>query len=786
MVKYKAPHGQYLEYPDNDFVSEFLNAGWYEFREIAFFYRFLRRGDRVLDIGAHCGLYSAIAQSIVGKQGYVLAIEPNAALAPSISSNIGVESPLTDIANLTGTGSEWLAVAAMDEAGVVYLSDEAEEKSAYREVHTSSTGASLAVPAVSVDDITGALEGGFHFVKVDVEGVEGLVLKGMAQTLTDNESIVLMIEFTEANQHRHSGSTHALADVIRDAGFGLYRYDDLVSQLVELDDDVELEHMNIFACRKVDQVNVRLSGASAKQARIADDVIMRGRASEALYKQTLDYKNFRKRSTIWVSQISAALQQLRGDDPAIGEGMKSAAAELSDSAPNHEQSGALSRLLEDGLGQVEATASAIAKSIGHERRVTGELERRFAAAETYITEDLLLQADSFESDIWDAQSGLGEGLLMLRDLQTGLAGTLSEEHAAQLDAYIDRVQAESAGHLANMLEARRLRSLLLAATERLRNQQEKLDATISAKAEVDRRWAEDVDLLTNRNVQLEQDASRTHELRAELAILQSEHLALNEELVRSKAESEERVEALRSDAERQAAENARHIEALRSNAERQTAENAQRIEEIMAETARVLDEVRADHVREVEALESELSDAARGAERSTTIARMAVAELRNMVFDATNEQSVIQDIARSIRASRIASLVGLLGVGPRKTAAPLIVKSEAANARLAEIQTRIAFLETYFSPDQKAGAANERVPVEDASAWGMYQDAIDDIGRSRREALSQASREDLQAIGASIMGLRRSRIMRVAAALGLPASRELEALYDIYCARAKL
>jgi len=130
----------------------------------------------VLDIGAHCGLYSAIAKSIVGEKGYVLAIEPNAALAPSFSANVGIAKPLSDIDALQGTGSEWLAVAAMDEPGTVYLSGASEEKSAYREVFKESAETSVPVQGVRIDDIDARLDRRFDLIKVDVEGVEDLVL----------------------------------------------------------------------------------------------------------------------------------------------------------------------------------------------------------------------------------------------------------------------------------------------------------------------------------------------------------------------------------------------------------------------------------------------------------------------------------------------------------------------------------------------------------------------------------------------------------------------------------
>ena len=67
------PHIGWLRYPSSDIVLLHLREGSFEFREQAFLWSFLRKGDTFLDIGAHCGLFSALASQIIGETGRILA-----------------------------------------------------------------------------------------------------------------------------------------------------------------------------------------------------------------------------------------------------------------------------------------------------------------------------------------------------------------------------------------------------------------------------------------------------------------------------------------------------------------------------------------------------------------------------------------------------------------------------------------------------------------------------------------------------------------------------------------
>jgi FkbM family methyltransferase len=146
----------------------------------------LRHGDVFYDIGANVGFFSLLAARMVGTSGAVCSFEPVTENASMVRKN----ATLNDFGNIrvveVAVGSEpgvaEFLLTEWDGGGTLALSA----------VRTTERVSSRMVPVATLDDLI------FDrrlprptFVKIDVEGVELDVLKGMSRTLKESMPILL-------------------------------------------------------------------------------------------------------------------------------------------------------------------------------------------------------------------------------------------------------------------------------------------------------------------------------------------------------------------------------------------------------------------------------------------------------------------------------------------------------------------------------------------------------------------------------------------------------------------
>ncbi len=159
-------------------VTPGLLSGRYESHLTAVFERYCTDGMTVVDVGANLGYYSLLASKLVGPTGRVVALEPNSENCRLLLSSL----------RLNGTANvELLPVAADAARGWAYYS-----------THVGSNGGLVAdsellshpgtvVPTFPLDDL---VDGPVGFLKMDVEGAEGRVVRGATRIIERDRPIV--------------------------------------------------------------------------------------------------------------------------------------------------------------------------------------------------------------------------------------------------------------------------------------------------------------------------------------------------------------------------------------------------------------------------------------------------------------------------------------------------------------------------------------------------------------------------------------------------------------------
>jgi len=153
-------------------------------QEYALLERYLSPGAWALDIGANVGHYAMRMSELVGASGRVIAFEP----VPDTFALLSANARLFAHRNVS-----LLNVAASERSAVVGMQIPvfSEGLSNYYQAHVTADVTELTVLSIAVDAL--ALDAPVRLVKIDVEGHELPVLRGM-RALLERDHPVLIIE----------------------------------------------------------------------------------------------------------------------------------------------------------------------------------------------------------------------------------------------------------------------------------------------------------------------------------------------------------------------------------------------------------------------------------------------------------------------------------------------------------------------------------------------------------------------------------------------------------------
>jgi FkbM family methyltransferase len=189
--------------------------------------QYVAAGDTVYDIGANVGYVSLSLAKSVGSSGRVIAFEP----VPKNIDRFRESIKVNQLVNV-----QLLEAAASEQCGEAVIRIAENLATASLVWHRNDPSATqLTIRTVSIDELveSGDLSSP-SFVKIDVEGAEGSVLKGMRRTVAAARP-VLFIECSEAGRETtwsllrelgyrcQSAITRKPVDV-----FGAYRHSDFL------------------------------------------------------------------------------------------------------------------------------------------------------------------------------------------------------------------------------------------------------------------------------------------------------------------------------------------------------------------------------------------------------------------------------------------------------------------------------------------------------------------------------------------------------------------------------
>jgi FkbM family methyltransferase len=176
----------YVDTSDVGIASHLMLDGYWEMWNTEAIISLVKPGMTVLDIGAHCGYFSVLMADLVGPSGHVHAFEPNPPIADLLRWSVAV--------NGFGDRTTVHEVALGDADGVAALDVPANEPKNAHLVPGGSGGSLLQVPLARADGIPGALAA--DFIKIDAEGAEEAIWRGLRDILATDRPLTILLEFT--------------------------------------------------------------------------------------------------------------------------------------------------------------------------------------------------------------------------------------------------------------------------------------------------------------------------------------------------------------------------------------------------------------------------------------------------------------------------------------------------------------------------------------------------------------------------------------------------------------
>lgn len=204
----------YADPDDRDISPHLIMDGYWEPRTTEAIVDRLRPGMVAIDVGANLGYFTLLMTSLVGPRGHVLAFEPNPPAAERLFRSLWANG-LSDRVALYRT-------ALSDQAGQEVLL-------AVPDFHPGGAAVAAVVPegmssvslqTLRLDEVPRALEA--DLVKIDAEGMEQLIWRGMSAMIAGSRLRYIILEFVKDHYEDPVG----LLDEAIAAGFKLYLIDD--------------------------------------------------------------------------------------------------------------------------------------------------------------------------------------------------------------------------------------------------------------------------------------------------------------------------------------------------------------------------------------------------------------------------------------------------------------------------------------------------------------------------------------------------------------------------------
>ncbi len=227
-------HKMFLDSKDSLTLSIFES---YEPVITDFIEKEIKKDFVVLDIGANIGYYTLIFAKLVGENGKIFAFEPD-------PTNFALLKKNMEINNYKNAALIQKAVSDKTGKAMLYLCDN--NKGDHRIYDSDDGRRSIPIESIRLDDYFKDYVGKIDFIKIDTQGADELVIKGMPNLLRKNKNLKIILEFWPLGVKKSGGNAKEFLQLLIEYGFKIY---DLGNERRAKPADIA-ELLKIYTCEK--------------------------------------------------------------------------------------------------------------------------------------------------------------------------------------------------------------------------------------------------------------------------------------------------------------------------------------------------------------------------------------------------------------------------------------------------------------------------------------------------------------------------------------------------------
>lgn len=242
-------HKMFVDTRDYSITPHILLDGYWEILITGFFKKIIREGMTVVEVGSNIGYYTLLASYLVGAHGKVYAFEANPDVFNTLFRNVEINDFMDRVTLVNKAVIDKSQKLKFNQLKYYHGSSSIIKDKTYLGKYVDEAK-TIDVDATSIDEYFGGRDIKVDVMKIDAEGAEGLIFKGMRKLLEKNPNVKIICEFVPSLISTTGIDPRQFLEELKDYGFRLRVINKALIEEVSVDRILGSPYCELFLDRE--------------------------------------------------------------------------------------------------------------------------------------------------------------------------------------------------------------------------------------------------------------------------------------------------------------------------------------------------------------------------------------------------------------------------------------------------------------------------------------------------------------------------------------------------------